>query len=296
MAANVVTSISLRSLPKVGSGKVRELFDVDDNTLLVVTSDRISAFDIVMRNGIPLKGALLTMLSKHWFTTHFITTDLPAGISYSDSDIASLSNRSMQVQRYKIFPLECIVRGHLAGSAWKEYVAQGTAHSILLLQGLTECAAIPGGPIYTPSTKAPDGQHDKNIHPDEAIKVVGKEYAQRIEKLELNFFQAGRDYAARRGIIIADTKFEFGLDKTTDEIILIDEVFTPDSSRMWTQETYKPGQAQKSLDKQPLRDWLVATGLDGKERVEIPDTIAREISQRYKDVFTILTGETRSTK
>lgn len=265
MAANILHNIDLVSLPKIASGKVRELFDVDDNKLLFVTSDRVSAFDIVLETAIPQKGSVLTLLSRHWFSvlprlvsglkTHFLTTDLPEKISPPEAVI--LKGRSMQVRKYRVFPLECIVRGHITGSAWQEYVEHGTVHGIHLPQGLEKCAAIPGGPIYTPSTKAPMGQHDENIHPDRAVELVGEVYARRIEELALKIFKAGYEYAAERGIIIADTKFEFGLDESTNEIILIDEVLTPDSSRMWAKENYEPGREQESLDKQPLRDWLV---------------------------------------
>lgn len=178
MAANILHNIDLVSLPKIASGKVRELFDVDDNKLLFVTSDRVSAFDIVLKTAIPQKGSVLTLLSQHWFSvlprlvsglqTHFLTTDLPEEISPPESVI--LKGRSMQVRKYRFFPLECIVRGHITSSAWQEYVEHGTVHDIHLPQGLKKCAAIPGGPIYTPSTKAPMGQHDENIHPDRAVR------------------------------------------------------------------------------------------------------------------------------
>ncbi|KAI0411101.1 putative phosphoribosylaminoimidazole-succinocarboxamide synthase [Xylaria grammica] len=302
MAANSVTSVELSALPKIASGKVR-LFSVDDNTLLFVTSDRISAFDIVMNNGVPQKGCLLTMLSKHWFSvlpelvpglrTHFLTTNLPVGLS--DRELSCLTGRTMQVRKYKVFPLECIVRGYLTGSSWNEYMTKGTVHGIQLPRGLQQCAEIPGGPIYTPSTKAPAGQHDENIHPDQAIEMIGEQYARRIEELALKVFKAGQDYAAQRGVIIADTKFEFGLDESTDEIVLIDEVLTPDSSRMWPKNKYEPGREQESFDKEPLRKWLRVMGLEGKEGVSIPDDIALETSQRYKDVFTLLTGQSLNT-
>ncbi|KAJ8125691.1 hypothetical protein O1611_g7948 [Lasiodiplodia mahajangana] len=285
------------------SSKVRELFSIDDNTLLFVTSDRISAFDIVMKNGVPEKSSLLTMLSKHWFNvlpklipdlhTHFITTDLPVGLS--DCELGCLTSRTMQVHKYKVFPLECIVRGYITGSAWKEYVTQGTVHGIALAPNLQECAAIPGGPIYTPSTKAPAGHHDENIHPSEAIEIIGEKYARRIEELALKVFKAGQHYAAQREIIIADTKFEFALDESTDEIVLIDEILTPDSSRMWPKDKYEPGREQESLDKAPLRNWLRTMGLQGKEGVSIPDDIALATSQRYKDVFALPTRQSLNT-
>ncbi|KAI1131605.1 putative phosphoribosylaminoimidazole-succinocarboxamide synthase [Nemania abortiva] len=303
MTANSLTNVDLPSLPKIASGKVRELFSIDNNTLLFVTSDRISAFDIVMNNGVPQKGSLLTMLSRHWFNvlpelvpdlhTHFLTTDLPVGLS--DRELSCLTGRTMQVRKCKVFPLECIVRGYITGSVWNEYVTKGTVHGIPLPRGLQQCAAIPGGPIYTPSTKAPPGQHDENIHPNQAIEIIGEKYARCIEELALKIFKAGQDYAAQRGIIIADTKFEFGLDESTDKIVLIDEVLTPDSSRMWLKNKYEPGREQESLDKEPLRNWLRTMSLEGKEGVNIPDDVALATSQRYKDVFTLLTGQSLNT-
>jgi phosphoribosylaminoimidazole-succinocarboxamide synthase len=204
MAANAITSLDLTSLPRIASGKVRDLFDVDAKTLLFATTDRISAYDVVMENGIPHKGQVLTQLSKHWFEvlpekvpglkTHYLTTDVPSSVTPAEAQL--LKGRSMHVRKFKVFPIEIIVRGFLAGSAWKEYVAKGTVHGISLPAGLKECAAIPGGAIYTPSTKAPAGEHDENIPPEEAAKLVGEKYAKRIEDLALGIFRAGQEYAA----------------------------------------------------------------------------------------------------
>ncbi|RYO89461.1 hypothetical protein DL766_007570 [Monosporascus sp. MC13-8B] len=295
MGTNAVTTVDLSSLPKIASGKVRDLYDIDDKTLLFVTSDRVSAYDVVMKNGVPDKGFVLTQLSKHWFNvlpekvpglkTHFLTTDVPAGIAPEEAE--KIRGRSMQV-----FPVEVIVRGYVTGSAWKEYVAKGTVHGIKVAPGLKECAAIPGGPIYTPSTKAPAGQHDENIHPDEAAKLVGEKYAKRIEELALQVFKAGQEYAADRGIIIADTKFEFALDEDEDEVVLVDEVLTPDSSRFWPKDKFETGRDQESFDKQLLRNWLTREGLRGKQDVEIPEDILSVTSERYQDVFRRLTGKT----
>ncbi|RYO98247.1 hypothetical protein DL763_002347 [Monosporascus cannonballus] len=295
MGTNAVTTVDLSSLPKIAPGKVRDLYDIDDKTLLFVTSDRVSAYDVVMKNGVPDKGFVLTQLSKHWFNvlpekvpglkTHFLTTDVPAGIAPEEAE--KIRGRSMQV-----FPVEVIVRGYVTGSAWKEYVAKGTVHGIKVAPGLKECAAIPGGPIYTPSTKAPAGQHDENIHPDEAAKLVGEKYAKRIEELALQVFKAGQEYAADRGIIIADTKFEFALDEDEDEVVLVDEVLTPDSSRFWPKDKFETGRDQESFDKQLLRNWLTREGLRGKQDVEIPEDILSVTSERYQDVFRRLTGKT----
>ncbi|KAI1761138.1 phosphoribosylaminoimidazole-succinocarboxamide synthase [Hypoxylon sp. FL1150] len=297
----VITQLSLKSLPKVTEGKVRDLYTVDDRTLLFVTTDRISAYDVVMRNGVPDKGALLTQQSAHWFRilrekvpglkTHFLTTDVPAAVA-DEEEARLIKNRSMQVRRLRVFPLEAIVRGYVTGSAWKEYKARGTVHGTPLPPGLRECDAVPGGPIYTPSTKAPLGQHDENISKERAAEIVGDRYAARIEELALAVFRAGQEHAAERGIIIADTKFEFALDEETDEVVLVDEVLTSDSSRMWPKDKYEPGRDQESFDKQFLRNWLTENGLKGKEGVEVPEEVLRATSERYKEVFRRLTGKT----
>ncbi|KAI1211821.1 phosphoribosylaminoimidazole-succinocarboxamide synthase [Annulohypoxylon truncatum] len=299
-SSQILTEVNLTSLPKLAEGKVRDLYSVDDNTLLFVTTDRISAYDVVMKNGVPHKGELLTLQSVHWFNvlservpglkTHFLTTDVPARVSAEEARL--IRNRSMQVRKLKVFPLEAIVRGYVTGSAWKEYKAHGTVHGTRLAPGLRECDAVPGGPIYTPSTKAPLGQHDENISRERAAQIVGDAYAARIEDLALRVFRAGQDYAAERGIIIADTKFEFGLDETTDEVVLVDEVLTSDSSRMWPMDKYEPGRDQESFDKQFLRNWLTENGLKGKEGVEVPEDVLRATGERYAEVFRRLTGKT----
>jgi len=302
MTSSAITSIDLTSLRRLASGKVRDLYEVDDETLLFVTTDRISAYDVIMKNGIPDKGPLLTFLSVHWFRvlsdkvpglkTHFLSTSLPLSSSISAEDAATIRGRSMHVRKLKVFPVEAIVRGYVTGSAWKEYQAKGTVHGVKLPTGLRECDAIPGGPIYTPSTKAPLGQHDENIHPDEAAKLVGEKYARTIEDLALRVFRAGQEYAGERGIIIADTKFEFALDERTDEVVLVDEVLTSDSSRMWPKDKYEAGRDQESFDKQFLRNWLTKEGLKGKEGVTVPEDIAKATSDKYREVFERLTGQT----
>ncbi|CAP67830.1 uncharacterized protein PODANS_1_17100 [Podospora anserina S mat+] len=239
MSIPVVTNIELSSLAKLASGKVRDLYNVDDKTLLFVTTDRISAYDVIMANGVPLKGAVLTNISAHWF----------------------------------------------------KYKKSGTVHGLAVPAGLQQCSPFPE-PIYTPSTKAELGQHDENITPEQAAKIVGEKYAARIEALALKVYKAGAAYAAERGIIIADTKFEFGLDEETDEIVLIDEVLTPDSSRFWPADEYEVGRDQDSFDKQFLRNWLTKEGLKGKDGVEMPADIAQSTSERYLDAFKRLTGKT----
>jgi phosphoribosylaminoimidazole-succinocarboxamide synthase len=286
-------------LPLLASGKVRELYEVDAKTLLFVASDRISAYDVVMTNGVPSKGILLTLLTAHWFSvltsaipnlrTHFLTLDLPPKIPQALH--SHLANRSMQVRRLKVFPIEAIVRGYITGSAWAEYQKSGTVNGKKMPTGLRESEAFPE-PIYTPSTKAELGQHDENITTERAAEIVGSKYAQRIQDLSLQLYKAARDYALERGIIIADTKFEFGLDEGTDEVVLVDEVLTPDSSRFWPKQRYEVGKSQESFDKQSLRDFLVQTGLKEKEGVTMPESVVELTSQKYREAFAILTGKT----
>ena len=313
MVEKAITSTSLDVLPKIAVGKVRDLYKVDDNTLLFVASDRISAYDVIIGNvcslssfaiptnktqGIPSKGRLLTLISEFWFSllptlvpnlrTHFLTLDLPSSIPESQRSL--LGNRSMQVRRLKIFPIEAIVRGYITGSAWKEYQHSQTVHGISQPAGLLESSPFPGGAIYTPSTKAEAGQNDQNIHPSEAAKLVGEKYARKIENLAVSLYIAARDYAKERGIIIADTKFEFGLDEETDEVVLVDEVLTPDSSRFWPAGKYEVGREQESYDKQFLRDWLMRSGLKGKQGVRMPEDVVKETASKYREAFELLTG------
>ena len=294
MDLRAFTIVDLKgSLPLIALGKVRDLYKIDEDTLLFVASDRISAYDVIMKNGIPGKGALLTLLSAHWFQilstalpnlrTHFITFDLPSQIPQDLHD--QLRGRSMQVRKLEVFPIEAIVRGYVTGSAWKEYQSKGTVHGLTVPAGLKESQEFPGGPIYTPSTKAEAGKNDENIHPDEATKIVGQEYAKRIEELALSLYSTARQYAFERGIIIADTKFEFGLDTATKEVVLVDEVLTPDSSRFWSVASYKIGRAQESFDKQYLRDWLTSSGLKGKLEVEMPEDVVSKTAEKYQDAF-----------
>ncbi|KAL8683784.1 MAG: hypothetical protein Q9186_000270 [Xanthomendoza sp. 1 TL-2023] len=287
------------SLPLIAHGKIRDLYALSPTTLLFTTTDRISAFDIILPTGIPHKGRLLTLLSTHWFTilttsipslrTHFLTLTLPPQIPPSLQK--TYQNRSIQVHKYPIFPIEAIVRGYISGSAWKSYRQTRTVCGIPFPEGLQESQAFPDGPIYTPSTKAAEyGDHDENIHPDRAAEIVGSKYAQRIEELSLAIYKCAAAYALERGIIIADTKFEFGLDEERDEVVLVDEVLTPDSSRFWAVEGFEVGRAPRSFDKQFLRDWLVGEGLDGKEGVEVPGEVVRKTEGMYREAFERLTG------
>ncbi|KAL9038832.1 MAG: hypothetical protein Q9180_002891 [Flavoplaca navasiana] len=299
MASTVLTQTDLEnSLPLVARGKVRDLYEINDATLLFVATDRISAFDVVMARGIPNKGALLSLISVHWFQvlsaaipslrTHFITLDLPGQIPVDLRP--QYQDRCMQVRKLEVFKIEAIVRGYITGSAWSSYQKDGTVCGIQIQPGLEESEAFPKGPIYTPSTKADLGDHDENIHPEKAKEIVGARYANRIEELALSLYKHAAAYAYERGIIIADTKFEFGLDKETDEVILIDEVLTPDSSRFWPLDRYKIGESPPSFDKQPLRNWLTSQGLKGKEGVTMSDEVMAKTEALYREAFERLTG------
>ncbi|KAK3697133.1 Bifunctional purine biosynthetic protein ade1 [Vermiconidia calcicola] len=296
--AITTVDLSTSNLKKIAAGKVREIFEIDSNTLLFIATDRISAYDVVLTNGVPGKGALLTQLSKHWFDllasrmpslkNHMVTTDLPPSTQGTDA-ARLLEGRSMQVKRYPIIPLESIVRGYITGSAWKEYHTSGTVHSIPMPAGLKESQKLEK-PLWTPSTKAEAGAHDENISPARAAELVGGDVAAKVEKISLQVYEIARDYAAERGIIIADTKFEFGLDPETNEVVLVDEVLTPDSSRFWPADKYEVGRAQESYDKQYLRDWLTESGLKGKEGVEMPKDVVEGTSRKYREAYEKLTA------
>ncbi|THX04643.1 phosphoribosylaminoimidazole-succinocarboxamidesynthase [Aureobasidium pullulans] len=271
-------------------------------TYLFVATDRISAYDVIMKNGVPQKGALLTLMTAHWFNlfkekipdlkTHLLSASVPDSVASSlPADVsAQLRLRTMHVRRLKVLPLESIVRGYITGSAWSEYKKTGTVHGIAMPKGLQESQKLEK-PLWTPSTKAEVGDKDENISPEEATKIVGEKYAKKIEELSLKVYQIARDYAAERGIIIADTKFEFGLDVDTDEVILVDEVLTPDSSRFWPADKYELGKSQDSFDKQYLRDWLTKEGLKGKDGVEMTEAVVKETAKKYREAFEMLTGQ-----
>ncbi|KAI1818649.1 SAICAR synthase-like protein [Poronia punctata] len=302
MATPIVTSLSLSSLPLVAKGKVREIYEASDSTLLLATTDRISAYDVILENGVQNKGAVLTLITNHWLRVvlpkqipglkhHLVSLNIPASLNLTPEERKQLRGRSMIVNKYRVFPVEAIVRGYITGSSWNEYQKTGTVHGLPQPGGLKQCQAFPDGPIYTPSTKAPVGEKDENITPDQARKIVGEKYADRIESLALSIYKAAHEYALERGIIVADTKFEFGLDEETDEVVLVDEVLTPDSSRFWPAAEYEPGRDQKSFDKQYLRDWLTSHGLKGKEGVSMTEDVATHTGAKYLEAFQLLTGE-----
>ena len=286
----VMLQSSLPEIP-VHHGKVRDVYDFGER-LLFVASDRISAFDYILPNGIPRKGEVLTRLSQFWFSRltvrhHLITSDLASLPLPAGTDVQSLSGRSMVVMKTAVVPVECVVRGYLAGSGWKEYCQSGTVCGIKLPTGLKESSRLPE-PIFTPANKAESG-HDENISFEQMCKVVGDDLAQRLRDISLQVYSEGCAHARTNGIIVADTKFEFGL--MGDEIILIDEVLTPDSSRFWPAEQYEAGRSQASYDKQFVRDWLEKSGWDQNSPPPgLPDDVVQLTSSRYIEAYELLTG------
>jgi phosphoribosylaminoimidazole-succinocarboxamide synthase len=298
MSPEILDSVLLRSdypeLELHASGKVRDVYSLDGNHLLFVATDRISAFDYVLATGIPHKGRVLTQISLFWFDflkdivpNHFVTadvTDYPAAIH---GHAEELRGRSMMVMRAEMFPVECVARGYLSGSGWKEYRATGAVCGIKLPAGLKESDQLPE-PIFTPATKATTG-HDINISFEEMCKLVDPELSGQLREITLNIYKKAADYARQRGIIIADTKFEFG--QTAKGITLADEVLTPDSSRFWPADTYQPGKPQDSYDKQYVRDYLEEIRWNKQPPAPaLPQAIARQTSEKYLGAYRQLTG------
>ena len=268
------------------SGKVRDLYTNSNGELLIVASDRISAFDYILPTPIPGKGKLLTQLSLFWFEmfadlvpNHLISTEVPSAVK----------DRAVIVKPLDMFPIECVARGYLTGSGWVEYQKSQSVTGIELPAGLLDGSKLPEN-IFTPATKAEMGDHDENISFLRAATIVGEEDAKTLRELTLMLYSTAHDYAATRGIILADTKFEFGRDRE-GRIYLGDEALTPDSSRFWSADTWKPGGVQPSFDKQYVRDWLLASGWDRKSPPpELPDEVVEKTRERYEAAFTLLTG------
>ncbi len=296
-----VMSVSALPLARLKQGKVRDVYDVDDERILLVTTDRISAFDVVLGEPIPFKGAVLTQLTAWWLRQledllehHLLASDadsIIAAVPALRDHRAELLGRAMLCRRTNVFPIECVIRGYLTGSAWKEYASSGTLAGEPLPPRLVESARL-DPPIFSPATKADIG-HDENITIDHMRRSIGPDAAETLERLSRLVYERGRDIAAERGIIIADTKFEFGLEGS--QILLIDEVLTPDSSRFWPADRYTLGKGQPSFDKQPLRDYL-----DGERRAgrwngdapapSLPEAVIRTTSERYLEAYRLLTG------
>jgi len=278
---------------RFASGKVRDVYDLGDR-LLIVATDRISAFDCILPNGIPGKGRVLTQMSIFWFDmlrdivpTHFLTADVDEYPAELQKFRDQLAGRSMLVRRAEMFPIECVARGYVSGSGWKDYRAHGSICGIPLPAGLRESDRLPE-PIFTPATKAQSG-HDENVSFDTAAAAIGRDAATRLRDLTLAIYRKASDYAATRGIILADTKFEFGM--IGDELVLGDEVLTPDSSRFWPRDQYAPGGPQKSYDKQFVRDYLETLDWDKRPPAPpLPEEVIRKTGEKYREAYETLTG------
>jgi phosphoribosylaminoimidazole-succinocarboxamide synthase len=289
---NTISQLDLPGVPKLKSGKVREVFDLGD-TLLFAATDRLSAFDVILPDPIPEKGRVLTALSEFWFRktaqiveNHFLTSDFDA-ISKRVGTIDAFRGRSMLVRKCQPLPIECVVRGYLAGSGWKEYEQSRTVCGIRLPDGLVESSKLPE-PVFTPATKV-ETAHDENIDFDRATVIIGNVLAAQVRDSSLALYKFAADYARQRGIIIADTKFEFGIDG--NKLLLIDEALTPDSSRFWPADSYTPGKPQPSFDKQFVRDYLETLEWDkAPPGPTLPDDIVRKTSEKYLEALARLTA------
>lgn len=281
-------------IKKLSSGKVREIYEIDGDKLLLVVSDRISAFDYILPSPIPNKGKILNQISEFWFDfvkdivpNHIISTnskDFPEEFQKPEFE-----GRSMLVRKLKMLPIECIVRGYITGSGWKSYKENGTVCGITLPAGLQESQKLPEA-IFTPSTKAEIGDHDENISFEKVVEMLGLDLATKLRDKTLQIYNKCAEYAATKGVLIADTKFEFGLDEN-GELVLADEVLTPDSSRFWPAADYEVGHSQKSFDKQYLRDWIKSSGYDPESGTPIPADVIETTVNKYKDAFQLITGK-----
>ena len=289
----VTTKTDIKEFPLLNRGKVRDIYDIDDSTLLIVTTDRMSAFDVIMNEPVPYKGVILNQITLFWMKkfahlvkNHLIESDVdkfPAALAPYREE---LEGRSVLVKKAKPLPVECIVRGYITGSGWKDYKATGSVCGYKLPEGLLESARLEQ-PLFTPSTKAELGEHDENISTARAAEILGKDIADQIENIALALFKEGRAWAESRGIIIADTKFEFGLDENSN-VVLGDEMLTPDSSRFWPLEGYEPGHSQPSFDKQFVRDWLKA---NPDSNYDLPQDVIDKTIAKYLEAYELLTGK-----
>ena len=290
----LIGDVEISGLEKLRSGKVREMFSFDDR-ILIVTTDRISAFDFILPSLIPYKGIVLNKISNFWFNylqdiidNHLIETDFEKFPKFLKKYKDILNDRSVIVKKVKVYPIECVVRGYITGSAWEEYKKTGMIGDLKLPSGLSICDRLPEA-IFTPTTKEISG-HDIALTINKAKRIFGAETVKFLKEKSIELYLKASEYAMRQGIIIADTKFEFGTDG--DRIILVDEVLTPDSSRFWPLDEYRPGQKQKSFDKQFVRDYLLSTDWDRKtEPPELPDDVIKKTSERYIEAYEKITGE-----
>ena len=295
MQPEVILQTNFPNLKLYAKGKVRDIYEVGDY-LLLVSTDRLSAFDVIMNQGIPYKGMILTKISEFWFNftkdiipNHFITTDVNKYPVECKEYAAILNGRSMLIKKAKVVPIECIVRGYITGSGWKDYKRTGEISGIKLSDGLQESEKFPE-PLFTPSTKAEIGEHDENISAEQALQIVDKDTFNAVKNATINIYKKASDYALTKGIIIADTKFEFG--KVNGEIILVDEVLTPDSSRFWPLDKYEKGKGQESYDKQFVRDYLISIKFNMQPPPPpLPDDIIIKTSEKYLDIYKKLTGD-----
>ena len=293
MLSEIITTTKL-PIPIINQGKVRDLYQLNNNLLMIAT-DRISAFDYVLPNPIPTKGTCLTQLSKFWFNytqnivpNHLITSDIKDYPTELQPHKKLLTNRSMIVKKTQVIPIECIVRGYLSGSAWKSYQKDGTVCGIKIPAGMTESEQF-NETLFTPSTKAETG-HDINISYEKMKQLIGAETAETLQNYSLQIYEKAAEYARKRGIIIADTKFEFGI--LNNETILIDEALTPDSSRFWPADQYTPGKSQPSFDKQFVRDYLTSTQWDkNSPPPQLPPEIIQQTAQKYQEAYEKITGK-----
>ena len=295
MSSHVVSMTEFKSLTLKGRGKVRDIYDLGDR-LLIVATDRISAFDVVMPNPIPDKGRILTQLSRFWFDltkevvpNHIISTEVEDYPKDCRLYREMLKDRSMLVRKAEVLPIECVVRGYLSGSGWEEYKKTGEVCGIPLAKGLLESSKLEE-PIFTPATKAEMGLHDENITFEKVEKIVGKDRAKKLRSLSLAIYKKARDFAEGKGIIIADTKMEFGIKDR--KLLLIDELLTPDSSRFWPKDGYRPGGPQKSFDKQFLRDYLLSIKWDKSPPApQLPEEIVTRTREKYLEAYERLVGK-----
>ena len=286
---------SIESLPLIHQGKVRDIYAINDETMLLVSTDRLSAFDVILPTGIANKGAMLTQMANFWFEKlkHIVPNHLtgiaPESVVTNDADKAQLGARAVVVKKLKALPIEAIVRGYLVGSGWKEYKQKGTVCGVPLPAGLQEASKLPS-PIFTPSSKAAVGEHDENISIMQVEALIGKDMTQQVAKVAIQLYNEATEYALTKGIIIADTKFEFGLD-ANGVLHVMDEVLTPDSSRFWPADTYQVGSNPPSYDKQYVRDWLESVHWNKSPPAPaLPDDVAQRTSEKYMEAYEKLTG------